>query len=74
MPCWLASMVLLCDHGELIFGTKFLATKQLDVFLKPYDVIDVSETGIFNGKPWMDLVISALVDGMRNNLSRPMIW
>ena len=49
-------------------------SKQLDVFLEPYDVIDVSETGIFNGKSWLDLVISSLMGGMRSSISRPMMW
>ena len=44
-----------------------------DVFLKPYDVIDVSDTGLFSGSRWLETVIGALTGGLRNNLSRPMI-
>jgi polysaccharide export outer membrane protein len=42
-----------------------------DVFLKPYDVIDVSENGIFSGSAWLELVVSALTGGLRTSLSRP---
>jgi polysaccharide export outer membrane protein len=43
-----------------------------DIFLKPYDVIDVSETGIFSGSRWLATVIDALTGGLRNSLVRPM--
>ena len=43
-----------------------------DVFLKPYDVIDVSETGLFSGSRWLATVIDALTGGLRNSLVRPM--
>lgn len=43
-----------------------------DVFLKPYDVIDVSETGIFSGSRWLATVIDAITGGLRNSIVRPM--
>ena len=43
-----------------------------DVFLKPYDVIDVSETGLFSGSRWLATVIDALTGGLRGSLVRPM--
>jgi polysaccharide biosynthesis/export protein len=43
-----------------------------DVFLKPYDIIDVSETGLFSGSRWLATVIDALTGGLRNTLIRPM--
>ena len=42
-----------------------------DIFLRPYDVIDVSENGIFSGKGWLELVVGGLTGGLRNTLSRP---
>jgi len=36
-----------------------------DVFLQPYDVIDVSENGIFEGTGWLKLVLSGLTGGLR---------
>lgn len=47
--------------------------KQLDVFLQPYDVIDVSDNGIFSGGAWLDLLIGSLMGGMRNTLAHP-VW
>lgn len=43
-----------------------------DVFLKPYDVIDVSENGLFSGSRWLATVVDALTGGLRNTLIRPM--
>lgn len=43
-----------------------------DVLLKPYDVIDVSNDGIFSGKAWLDIVIGALTGGLRNSLAHPL--
>ena len=48
-------------------------SQQPDVFLQPYDVIDVSQNGIFSGRAWMDLLIGSLMGGMRNSLARP-VW
>ena len=45
--------------------------KAPDVFLKPYDVIDVSESGFFDNDVWLKNVIGALTGGLRNTLSRP---
>jgi polysaccharide export outer membrane protein len=42
-----------------------------DIFLKPYDVIDVSDNGIFSGRPWWELVVGALTGGLRNQLVLP---
>lgn len=42
-----------------------------DIFLQPYDVIDVSENGIFSGKGWLELVVGGLTGGLRNTLPRP---
>ncbi|HJP90983.1 MAG TPA: polysaccharide biosynthesis/export family protein [Pyrinomonadaceae bacterium] len=42
-----------------------------DVFLQPYDVIDVSENGIFSGRGWLDLLVGGLSGGLRNTLARP---
>ena len=42
-----------------------------DIFLKPYDVIDVSDSGIFGGKPWFAVFIEALTGGVRGSLVRP---
>ena len=44
-----------------------------DVFLKPYDVIDVSENGLFSGSRWLATVIDALTGGLRTTLVRPMM-
>jgi len=43
-----------------------------DIFLKPYDVIDVSEAGLFSGSRWLATVIDALTGGLRSSLARPM--
>jgi polysaccharide biosynthesis/export protein len=42
-----------------------------DVFLKPYDVIDVSDTGIFGGEKWWEIVVGALAGGIRNTRVLP---
>ena len=42
-----------------------------DIFLQPYDVIDVSENGIFSGRAWLELVVGGLTGGLRSSLSRP---
>ena len=42
-----------------------------DVFLKPYDVIDVSESGFFDSDVWLKNVIGALTGGLRNTLAHP---
>ena len=43
-----------------------------DVFLQPYDVIDVSETGIFEGDAWVKILINALTGGLRSAVLGPM--
>jgi polysaccharide export outer membrane protein len=45
--------------------------KTPDVFLKAYDVIDVSESGFFGPDVWLKNVIGALTGGIQNSLSRP---
>lgn len=45
--------------------------KNPDVFLKPYDVIDVSDSSFFGRDVWLKNVISALTGGLRNSLSHP---
>jgi polysaccharide export outer membrane protein len=42
-----------------------------DVFLQPYDVIDVSSNGVFSGRSWLELMVSALTGGLRNTLILP---
>jgi polysaccharide export outer membrane protein len=57
-----------------IIKVNFAAIKkneQPDVFLKPYDVIDVSENGIFSGGTWWRLVVGSLAGGLRNSLAHP---
>jgi len=39
-----------------------------DVLLQPYDVIEVSDNGIFEGRDWWNTVIVALAGGLRNVL------
>jgi polysaccharide biosynthesis/export protein len=36
-----------------------------DVFLQPYDVIEVSDGGILEGRGWLDLLIAAFTGGIR---------
>lgn len=43
-----------------------------DVFLQPYDVIDISDSGLFSGSRWLATVVDALTGGLRNTLIRPM--
>ena len=62
------------DHQETI-KVDYAAIKKNkapDVFLKPYDVIDVSESGFFGRDVWLKNVISALTGGIRNSLNRPL--
>ena len=42
-----------------------------DVFLKPYDVIDVSDSGVFSGRSWLEIVVGSLTGGFRNVLATP---
>ena len=42
-----------------------------DIFLQPYDVIDVSDNGVFAGKGWLDILLGALTGGLRNSLVLP---
>ena len=46
--------------------------KAADVFLKPYDVIDVSDAGFFDPNVWWKNVIGALTGGFQRGLIRPM--
>lgn len=46
--------------------------KTPDVFLKPYDVIDVTNSGFFGRDVWLKNVIGALTGGLQNSLSRPL--
>ena len=60
--------------GQEIITVDYAAIKkneQPDIFLKPYDVIDVSEDGIFGGRPWWAIVVDSLTGGLRNALVRP---
>jgi polysaccharide export outer membrane protein len=60
--------------GQEIIKVNFAAIKknqQPDIFLKPYDVIDVSESGIFSGNAWLQLLIGSLTGGIRSTLARP---
>jgi len=49
-------------------------SKTPDVFLKPYDVIDVSDSGFFGRDVWLKNVIGALTGGIQNSLSHPIYW
>lgn len=42
-----------------------------DVFLQPYDVIEVSDTGIFEGRGWLDVLVNSLAGGLRSALLGP---
>ncbi|HKY43178.1 MAG TPA: polysaccharide biosynthesis/export family protein [Pyrinomonadaceae bacterium] len=60
--------------GQDIIKVNYAAIKkneQPDIFLKPYDVIEVSDNGIFAGKAWLGIVVDALTGGLRNTLARP---
>lgn len=62
------------SNEQEILKVNFAAIKKNeipDIFLKPYDVIDVSENGIFTGTTWLGLVLDALTGGFRNALVRP---
>jgi polysaccharide biosynthesis/export protein len=37
-----------------------------DVFLQPYDVIDVSDNGLLAGRNWLELLIGAFTGGLRS--------
>jgi polysaccharide export outer membrane protein len=39
-----------------------------DVFLQPYDVIEVSDRGILEGRGWLDLLIAAFTGGLRSTV------
>jgi len=39
-----------------------------DVFLQPYDVIEVSNAGILEGRGWLDLLIAAFTGGIRSTV------
>ena len=61
--------------GQEIIKVNYEAIKKNktpDVFLKPYDVIDVSETGLFSGDRWLATLIDALTGGLRSRLVSPM--
>ena len=63
--------------GQEILKVDFAAIKknqQPDVFLKPYDVIDVSDNGVFAGSNWLELLVSSLSGGLRNVLTRPIAY
>ena len=42
-----------------------------DVFLQPYDVIEVSDNGIFEGKGWVRILVDSLAGGLRSALLGP---
>lgn len=42
-----------------------------DVFLQPYDVIEVSDNGIFEGKGWLRILVDSLAGGLRSALLGP---
>lgn len=61
--------------GQEIIKVNYAAIKKNetpDVFLKPYDVIDISDSGLFSGSRWLATVVDALTGGLRNTLIRPM--
>ncbi len=43
-----------------------------DIFLQPYDVVEVSELGLLEGKGWMEIVFQALTGGLRNAMLSPL--
>ena len=60
--------------GQEIITLNYAAIRkneQPDIFLKPYDVIEVSDNGIFAGKTWLGILLDALTGGVRNTLARP---
>lgn len=42
-----------------------------DVFLQPYDVIEVSDNGIFEGKGWWHILVNSLASGLRTAVFGP---
>ena len=61
--------------GQEIIKVNYAAIKKNeipDVFLQPYDAIDVSDTGIFQGTDWWAKVLEALTGGLRNRMLIPM--
>jgi len=42
--------------------------QQPDVFLQPYDVIEVSDSGILEGNGWLKLLIAAFTGGLRSTV------
>jgi polysaccharide biosynthesis/export protein len=62
------------NSGQEIIKVNYAAIKkneQPDIFLKPYDVIDVSDNGIFAGTEWWKIIVGALTGGLQNTLARP---
>lgn len=62
------------NSGQEIIKVNYAAIKkneQPDIFLKPYDVIDVSDNGIFAGTEWWKVIVGALTGGLQNTLARP---
>ena len=60
--------------GQEIIKVNYAAIKKNehpDIFLKPYDVIEVSDSGIFAGKTWLGILVDALTGGVRTTLARP---
>jgi len=60
--------------GQEIIKVNFESIKKNaapDIFLKPYDVIDVSENGVLAGTSWLGIVLNALTGGLQNALMRP---
>ena len=62
------------SKGQEILKVNYAAIKKNeipDVLLQPYDVVDVSDSGIFSGKGWLEIVVGALTGGLQNALLRP---
>ena len=54
-----------------IIKVDFVAVKKNqkpDVFLQPYDVIEVPDRGILDGRSWFDLLIAAFTGGLRSTM------
>lgn len=54
-----------------IIKVDFVAVKKNqkpDVFLQPYDVIEVPDRGILDGRGWFDLLIAAFTGGLRSTM------
>lgn len=43
-----------------------------DIFLQPYDVIDVSENGVFEGDGWWKMIVGALTRGLGSAVLGPL--